>query len=147
MIRPGQIIIISSGNTTASRSASPARSTSGVSDGDLRLLAQVVYGEARGEPFKGQVAVAAVVLNRVESNDFPNTVRGVVFQPWAFTAVQDGQFYLEPDGTAWQAAAEAARGVDPSGGALYYWNPAKATNTWIWSRPIILRIGNHVFAR
>jgi N-acetylmuramoyl-L-alanine amidase len=147
LIHPGQIIIIPDGKTTASRSAGPLRSSTGITNEDLRLLAQVVYGEARGEPYLGQVAVAAVVLNRVKSNDFPNTIRGVIFQPWAFTAVHDGQFYLEPDATAWQAAAEAARGVDPTGGALYYWNPARATNSWIWTRPIIWRIGNHVFAR
>lgn len=93
------------------------------------------------------MAVAAVILNRLKSPDFPNTIQGVIFQPLAFTAVQDGQFYLEPDATAWRAVEEALAGRDPSGGALYYWNPATATSSWIWSRPIIKRIGNHVFAK
>lgn len=113
---------------------------------DLYWLARAVYGEARGESYQGQVAVAAVILNRVESSDFPNTVKGVIFEPLAFTCVADRQIYLEPDATAIRAAREAMAGADPSGGALYYWNPAKATSKWVWSRSIIKRIGNHVFA-
>lgn len=109
-------------------------------------MAQMVYGEARGESFEGQVAVAAVILNRLNHPEFPNTISGILFQPGAFTAVQDGQFYLEPDATAYRAVEEALAGRDPTGGALFYWNPAKATSRWIWTRPIIKRIGNHVFA-
>lgn len=111
------------------------------------MLARVVSGEARGESFEGQVAVAAVVMNRTESRDFPQTITGVVFQPGAFDAVEDGQIWLEPDKKSIEAAELALSGYDPTGNSLYYWNPAKTTNKWIWSRPIIKRIGDHVFAR
>ncbi|MBZ4653243.1 MAG: cell wall hydrolase SleB [Peptococcaceae bacterium] len=130
------------GQYTAARS-----STRPFTQEDLYWLSRAVYGEARGEPYVGQVAVAAVILNRVENKNFPNTIKGVIFEPLAFTAVADGQIYLEPNSSALRAAREALAGSDPSGGALYYWNPAKATSKWIWSRPIIKRIGNHVFAR
>ncbi|NLC76852.1 MAG: LysM peptidoglycan-binding domain-containing protein [Clostridia bacterium] len=146
VIYPGQVLTIPTSNT-ASRSNVSGRTRYSVSAQDKRYLAQAVYGEARGDSFEGQVAVAAVILNRLKSPDFPNTIQGVIFQPLAFTAVQDGQFYLEPDATAWRAVEEALAGRDPSGGALYYWNPATATSSWIWSRPIIKRIGNHVFAK
>lgn len=125
---------------------SVSRSSSSYSQEDLNWLAKAVYGEARGESYQGQVAVAAVIINRLESNKFPNTIKGVIFEPLAFTAVADGQIYLTPNSTAIKAAREAINGSDPSGGALYYWNPAKATSKWIWSRPIIKKIGNHVFA-
>lgn len=144
LIYPGQVLVVPVPET-ASRSLVSGRERYSLSAQDKRYLAQAVYGEARGESFEGQVAVAAVILNRLNSPDFPNSVNGVVFQPWAFTAVNDGQFYLEPDAIAWQAVEEALQGRDPSGGALYYWNPAKATSSWIWSRSIIRRIGNHVF--
>ncbi|WP_227763821.1 cell wall hydrolase [Zhaonella formicivorans] len=117
-----------------------------VSAEEFELLAKIVYGESRGEPFKGQVAVAAVVLNRVKSPKFPNTIKGVIFQPGAFTAVVDGQAYLNPDETAYKAVQAALDGWDPTNGALYYWNPAKTTNKWIWSKPIKMQIGSHVFA-
>ncbi len=113
---------------------------------ELDLLARVVYGEARGEPYVGQVAVAAVVMNRVQSPLFPNTVAGVVFQPRAFTAVDDGQFWLTPNRTAYRAAIEAVRGWDPTGGALYYFNPQTATSDWIWTRKQTMKVGKHVFA-
>ena len=129
--------------TTATVKAS--RRGSGYSQDDLYWLARAVYGEARGESYTGQVAVAAVILNRVESSQFPNTVKGVIFEPLAFTAVADGQIYLTPNATAIKATRDAAAGWDPSGGALYYWNPAKSTSKWIWTRSIIKRIGNHVF--
>lgn len=116
------------------------------SDYELDLLARVVYSEARGEPYEGQVAVAAVVLNRVYSPGFPWTIEGVVFEPWAFTAVNDGQFWLTPNGTAYSAAQDALNGWDPSGGALYYFNPVTATSPWIWTRTVIKQIGNHLFA-
>lgn len=114
---------------------------------ELYLLAKVVYGEARGEPYTGQVAVAAVVLNRVASPDFPNTISGVVYQPWAFTCVNDGQINLSPDETAINAARDAMNGWDPTYGALYYYNPQTATSAWIRQLNVHLTIGRHVFAR
>lgn len=113
---------------------------------DVDLLTRLVYSEARGESYEGQVAVAAVVLNRVKSDKFPNTVRGVIFQERAFTAVDDGQFWLTPNETARKAALDAIRGWDPAGDALYYFNPEVATSKWIWSREQVRTIGNHIFA-
>lgn len=122
-------------------------SQTGYSSSDLYLLARCVYGEARGEPYVGQVAVAAVVLNRVKSASFPNSISGVIYQPYAFTCVADGQLYLEPDQTAYNAARDAMNGWDPTGGCIYYYNPATATSAWIWSRPIMLQIGRHNFCK
>ena len=113
---------------------------------DLYLLAKLIHSEARGEPYTGQVAVGAVVLNRVKDAGFPNTLQGVIYQPWAFTALHDGQFDLEPNSTAYQAAQDALNGWDPTYGCLYYYNPATATSAWIWSRTTVITIGNHVFA-
>lgn len=115
--------------------------------GDLNLLSRLVYGEARGEVYKGQVAVAAVVLNRVKSSNFPNTVAGVIYQKGAFDAVSDGQINLSPDSTARKAAQDALNGWDPSYGAIYYFNPNTATSAWIWSRPMTVTIGNHRFCK
>jgi N-acetylmuramoyl-L-alanine amidase len=115
------------------------------SEQDLKLMANAVYGEARGEPYEGQVAVAAVILNRVEHPDFPNTVGGVIFQPLAFTAVADGQIWLTPNERAKEAVLDAINGWDPSENAIYYFNPITATSKWIWSRPQIKKIGLHVF--
>ena len=112
---------------------------------DLYLLAKLVHSEARGEPYEGQVAVAAVVLNRVDDAAFPNTLQGVIYQPWAFTALHDGQFSLEPNSTAYEAAQDALNGWDPTYGCLYYYNPVTATSSWIFSREIIVTIGRHVF--
>ena len=112
---------------------------------DLYLLAKLVHSEARGEPYEGQVAVAAVVLNRVDDAGFPNTLQGVIYQPWAFTALHDGQFSLEPNATAYDAAQDALNGWDPTYGCLYYYNPVTATSSWIFSREIIVTIGRHVF--
>ncbi len=112
---------------------------------DAYLLAKVVYGESRGEEYTGQVAVAAVVLNRVESSLFPDSLAGVIYQPGAFSIVNDGQINLAPDDEALRAARDALNGLDPSGGALFYYNPAKSTSTWISSRPVIVTIGSHVF--
>jgi len=112
---------------------------------ERELLARVIYGEGRGEPYEGQVAIGAVVLNRVESEDFPDSINGVVYQTGAFDAVRDGQVWLEPDETAYAAADDAIAGWDPTGGALYYWNPATATSRWIWSIPITYSVGRHVF--
>lgn len=114
-------------------------------NGNLYLLARLVYGEARGEPYKGQVAVAAVVLNRVKSSKFPNSVSGVIYQSGAFSVVSDGQINLTPDETAIKAACDAMNGYDPTNGCLYYYNPAKTTNKWMLSKPVLLRIGNHAF--
>ena len=121
-------------------------SNSSYSENDIYLLAKVIYGEARGESYTGQVAVGAVVLNRVKSSSFPNTISGVVYQPYAFTAVADGQINLTPNETAKKAARDALNGWDHSGGALYYYNPKTATSSWIFSRTTIVTIGNHVFA-
>ncbi len=114
--------------------------------GDIYLLAKTIHAEARGEPYIGQVAVGAVVLNRVKSSSFPNTISGVVYQPWAFTAVHDGQINLEPNDSAMRAAKDAMNGWDPTNGCLYYFNPATATSKWIWSRKVQLTIGKHKFA-
>ncbi|WP_208587836.1 spore cortex-lytic enzyme [Gracilibacillus suaedae] len=117
----------------------------GFSQNDIQIMANAVYGEARGEPYEGQVAVAAVILNRVESSTFPNTVSGVIFEPRAFTAVSDGQIWLTPNENAKNAVLDAINGWDPTGEALYYFNPDTATSSWIWSRPQIKRIGKHIF--
>ena len=122
-------------------------SSSSTNSSNLNLLARVVYSEARGEPYAGQVAIAAVVLNRVKSSSFPNTISGVVYQKGAFTAVSDGQINLTPNQTAYTAARDALNGWDPCYGAIYYFNPATATNKWIWSRPHIITIGNHRFCK
>ncbi|MNZ79203.1 Spore cortex-lytic enzyme precursor [compost metagenome] len=117
-----------------------------VNQHELDLLARIIYAEARGESYKGQVAVGAVVMNRLASDDFPNTIKGVIEQPLAFTAVDDGQYYLVPDATAYQAALDAVRGYDPTNGAIYYFNPDTATSDWIWSRKQTMKIGRHIFA-
>ena len=117
-----------------------------VTSSDLYLLAKCVHAEARGEPYVGQVAVAAVILNRVKDAAFPNTISGVIYQPWAFTAVNDGQINLEPNSTAYQAAQDALNGWDPTYGCLYYYNPTTATSKWIFSRQTVVTIGKHVFA-
>ena len=128
-------------------SSSSSGSSSSTNSNDLNLLARVVYGEARGEPYTGQVAVAAVTLNRVKSSSFPNTLAGVVYQSGAYDAVRDGQINLTPDSTAKKAAQDAMNGWDPSYGAIYYFNPATATNKWIWSRPMTVTIGKHRFCK
>ncbi len=120
--------------------------TTNISDSDLNLLARCVYGESRGEPYNGQVAVAAVVLNRVKSSKFPNTIYGVIYQRGAFTAVDDGQINLTPNESAYNAARDALNGWDPTGGCLYYYNPATATSSWIWSLTVHIKIGKHNFA-
>lgn len=114
---------------------------------DTSLLAKLVSAEARGEPYLGQVAVAAVVLNRVKDPAYPKSVAGVVYQPGAFSSVNDGQINMQPTSSAVRAAQEATTGVDPSHGALFFFNPAKTSNKYIWSRPQILKIGNHIFTR
>jgi len=126
---------------------SSSSSGSSTSSSNLNLLARLVYGEARGEPYAGQVAVAAVVLNRVKSSSFPNTISGVIYQSGAFDVVKDGQINLTPNSTAIKAAQDALNGWDPSYGAVYYFNPKTATNKWIWSRPMTVTIGNHRFCK
>jgi len=114
---------------------------------DVYLLAHVIEGEAANEPFIGKVAVGAVIMNRTKSPKFPHTIAGVIYQPDAFEAVSNGQFNRPLDAEAVRAARDAINGEDPTGGALYYWNPDRAISPWIWSRPIITQIGHHVFAR
>ena len=118
----------------------------GFSESDVYLLARTIYAEGRGEPYTGQVAIGAVIMNRIRSPKFPNTVSGVVYQKHAFTAVSDGQINLTPNDTAMKAARDAMNGWDPTGGALYYYNPAVATSSWIFDRQTVTVIGRHVFA-
>lgn len=131
---------------SGSSSSSSSSSSGSYTSSDVNLLARLIYAEARGESYTGQVAVGAVVLNRVRSASFPNSISGVIYQPYAFTCVQDGQFNLTPDATAKRAAQDAMNGWDPSYGALYYYNPAVATSSWIFSRQTVVTIGKHVFA-
>lgn len=128
-------------------SSSQTSSTSSSNSSNLNLLSRLVYAEARGEPYVGQVAVAAVVLNRVASSSFPNTISGVIYQSGAFDVVGDGQINLSPDATAKKAAQDAINGWDPTSGCIYYFNPSTATSSWIWSREQVLTIGNHIFCR
>jgi N-acetylmuramoyl-L-alanine amidase len=119
----------------------------GASDSEVNLLAHLIHGEARGEPYIGKVAVGAVVINRTMDSRFPKTIAGVIYQPGAFDAVYDGQINLEPDTSSYNAARDALNGWDPTYGCIYYYNPATATSSWIWSRPIMLSIGKHNFAK
>jgi len=118
-----------------------------LSANDLKLMANAVYGEARGEPYIGQVAIAAVILNRTKSPNFPDSPAGVIFEPRAFTAVADGQIWLTPNEKAKKAVRDALNGWDPTGGCTYYFNPVTATSKWIWSRPQVKKIGKHIFCR
>ncbi len=127
--------------------SSSSGSTGGYSSSDVYLLAKVIAAEARGESYTGQVAVGAVVLNRVDSSSFPDTVSGVIYQAGAFSAVRDSNWSVAPDATSRKAAQDAINGWDPSGGALYYYNPTKTSNQWIRTRPVITTIGRHVFCR
>ena len=130
-----------------SNSSNSSSSSSTSNSSNVNLLARLIYGEARGEPYTGQVAVGAVVMNRVKSSSFPNTISGVIYQSGAFDAVSDGQINLSPNSTAIKAAQDAINGWDPSYGAVYYFNPSTATNKWIWSRPMTVTIGNHRFCK
>lgn len=131
--------------TLAAMGISSGSSSNTSSSSDTYLLAKLIHAEARGEPYTGQVAVGAVVLNRVRSSAFPNTISGVIYQSYAFTCVQDGQINLSPNDTAMRAAKDALSGWDPTNGCLYYYNPATATSKWIWSRKVSLTIGRHSF--
>ena len=128
-------------------SESSSGNASNTNSADVNLLAKLIYGEARGEVYTGQVAVGAVVMNRVKSSSFPNTISGVIYQRGAFDAVSDGQINLPINATAKKAAQDAINGWDPSYGAIYYFNPATATNKWIWSRPLTVVIGKHRFCK
>lgn len=130
------------GITSSSNSSGTTSNSSNVN-----LLSHLIYGEARGESYIGQVAVGAVIMNRVKSSLFPNTIAGVIYQKGAFDAVSDGQINMNPDNTAKKAAQDAINGWDPSYGAIYYFNPATATNKWIWSRPVTVTIGKHRFCK
>ena len=136
----GAATLAALGITAQSTTASSA------AESEIYILARLVHGEARGEPYVGKVAVAAVVLNRVRSASFPNTISGVVYQSGAFDCVADGQINLTPDADSIRAARDAMNGWDPTGGCIYYYNPATATSAWIWSREVRLSIGNHSFA-
>lgn len=136
---------VAGGEGSVGGSSLPQSNRLGLTENDLKIMANAVYGEARGEPYQGQVAVAAVILNRVKSQSFPNSVYGVIFQPRAFTAVADGQIYLTPNDTARKAVEDAINGIDPTNGCLYYFNPVTATSKWIWTRQQIMTIGKHIF--
>ena len=133
-------------NALVGSGATQTGGLNGFSSSDVYLLAKTIYAEGRGEPYVGQVAIGAVILNRVRDDAFPNTVSGVVYQKHAFTAVTDGQINLTPNDTAMKAARDAINGWDPSGGAIYYYNPAIATSSWIFTRTTVTVIGKHVFA-
>ena len=134
-------------NAMGIMTSSSSSSSSSNNSSNVNLLARAIYGEARGEPYAGQVAVGAVILNRVKSSKFPNTIAGVIYQNGAFDAVSDGQINLNPDSTSKKAAQDALNGWDPSYGAIYYFNPSTATNKWIWSRPLTVTIGKHRFCK
>lgn len=150
-IRPGQTLSIPY-VTQATRAVRAAASTASkkapaVDSANVEALAHLIYAESRGEKFVGQVAVGAVIVNRLRSGRFAKTIPGIIYSPGQFCTVRDGQINLTPDAEAYQAARAALNGWDPTGGALYFFNPAKSTSRWIWSRPIITQIGSHVFAR
>ena len=136
----------SSYESLAGQSSNSSSAVGGYTSSEVYLLAKTIYAEGRGEPYTGQVAIGAVVLNRVRNKDFPNTIAGVVYQKHAFTAVSDGQINLTPNDTAMKAARDAINGWDPTGGAIYYYNPAVATSAWIFDRQTVTVIGKHVFA-
>lgn len=131
--------------TSQNSGSSQTGSSGGNASGDVALLAKVISAEARGEPYDGQVAVGAVILNRIAHPSFPNTLAGVVYEPGAFTCMIDGQIDQPIASSAYQAARDALNGADPSGGAIYYFNPVTATSAWIWSRPLLTVIGKHRF--
>lgn len=141
------ILLIALIFTSYKESNVQAQSSSNTSD--IQLLARAINGEARGEPYEGQVAVGAVILNRVKDSSFPNTISGVIYQPGAFTAVADGQINvpISEGSTVYKAARDAMNGWDPTNGCIYYFNPSTATNKWIWSRPLVKTIGKHRFCK
>ena len=138
------IVIINNNQKDSNVSFAASSNTS-----DIQLMARAINGEARGEPYEGQVAVGAVILNRVKSSQFPNTIAGVIYQSGAFTAVADGQINvpIEEGSSVYKASKDAMNGWDPTGGCIYYFNPDTATNKWIWSRPQVKTIGKHIFCK
>jgi len=141
-------IFIKGANTkTTNTYGTKTSSRAATNDETVNLLARLINGEARAEPYEGQVAVGAVVLNRTKDSRFPKTIAGVIYQPGAFTATVDGQISANLEQSSVNAARDALNGWDPSGGAVYYFNPATATNKWVWSRPLIKVIGKHRFCR
>ena len=134
-------------NAMGIMTSSSSGGSSSNNSSNVNLIAKAIYGEARGEPYTGQVAVGAVIMNRVKSSKFPNTISGVIYQKGAFDAVSDGQINLSPNSSAKKAAQDAINGWDPSYGAIYYFNPKTATNKWIWSRPVTIVIENHRFCK
>lgn len=140
---------IAGSKTLAAMGIFSSKSSGGPStnNSDVNLLAHLIFAEARGEPYSGQVAVGAVVLNRVKSSKFPNSIAGVIYQPGAFDVVSDGQINYAPNTTAINAARDALNGWDPTYGCIYYFNPNTATSSWIWSRPYVITIGNHRFCK
>ena len=138
------LVILTKNNSNQNISYAATSHTS-----DIQLMARAINGEARGEPYEGQVAVGAVILNRVQDSRFPNSISGVIYQSGAFTAVSDGQINasIDEDSTVYKAAQDAMNGWDPTGGCVYYFNPDTATNSWIWSRPHVITIGKHRFCK
>lgn len=141
------IYVSSQSNASSENAASSSNNKNTTNNQDVQLLARLINGEARGEPYEGQVAVGAVVLNRTRDSRFPTTIAGVIYQPGAFTAIVDGQINAQMQQSSINAAIDALNGWDPSGGAVYYFNPVTATSAWIWSRPLIKVIGKHRFCR
>ncbi|NLS44679.1 MAG: hypothetical protein GX969_02925 [Firmicutes bacterium] len=139
----GQIRLPNTADITKFETAQPGQSY----NYDLELMARVISAESKGEPYIGQVAVGAVILNRLDHPHFPNTISGVIFEPDAFTAVSTGHVWGSPESSSYRAAQDAISGWDPSGGAIYYYNPAKATNWWVATRSYIVQIGKHIFLR
>ena len=137
-------VVLSRNNSEQNISYASTSNTS-----DIQLMARAINGEARGEPYEGQVAVGAVILNRVKDSRFPNSISGVIYQSGAFTAVADGQINapIDEGSTVYKAAQDAMNGWDPTGGCVYYFNPNTATNKWIWSRPHVITIGKHRFCK
>lgn len=148
-IRPGQTLVIpqAAGGSRPTRVVTTSRGSQVSDSANVDVLARLIHAEARGEKFLGQVAVGAVIVNRTQSRRFPGTIAGVVYAPGQFCTVRDGQINMKPNAEAYRAARAALSGWDPTGGALYFYNPAKTTSKWIWSRPVNVRIGSHVFAR
>ena len=143
--KAGDKTLAAMGLSAGGGNSSNSGGSGGASSSQVDLLARLISAEARGEPYSGQVAVGAVVLNRIKHPSFPNTLPGVIYQSGAFTCITDGQFNQPVAESAYRAARDALNGVDPSGGAIYYFNPSTATSSWIWSRPLITVIGKHRF--
>lgn len=141
----GLVVDGKAGKQTLAAMGITASTAASTTDANVELLARLISAEARGEPYTGQVAVGAVVMNRTRHPSFPSTISGVIYQRGAFSCIDDGQFYQPIADSAYRAAREALAGSDPTGGAIYYYNPAKTTNKWIWSRPVIVTIGSHRF--